>query len=560
MCVSVFLVSRSAYLSLAASLVMTLPDMQTVERHAAVTRSTSGHSAELYASVREAAALLKGEQREVALIFDEVSLVGELAFKVVRGEYRFFGIVDRMDLGPLFGVTPKADRAATEEEVALLKGAMATHALVFQVAELSGAQRPRFRRVCGIHAVASLTADKLHTLFWETVGYLAEDCDLQVVAAVCDGAGCNRLWMKMQSMGPRARGTPDKFTSGMHWVWNHWGPPNSKIFLISDPSHMGKKTRNNMASSDSFGTATRDMMTPDWLVRTVLERLPQPGAPETFVGATVGVEWMIAVFGRLYFLMASGYQSRYTSGDAADDPRIMELTAILKVIRAWYECTELYGRLEGTNATVTHSHFISPHLYYDLQTMVEGFIGLLKYRNDKWGAQGAVRVRCLSQDSLESLFGRLRFACGSGNTLGMFRACHALPLEDERTQERWRRRTALRGSNSAGMHGSGGGGLPDTQRITLPQDFDARLAAALAATAVPMRHRIHWSTLADVQKEDEAKFKAGTRGRFFYWLQTAKQIVLTGFSKMKVGWAIDILRPETRMTLRAKRLGLLAGW
>ena len=70
---------------------------------------------------------------------------------------------------------------------------------------------------------------------------------------------------------------------------------------------------------------------------------------------------------------------------------------------------------------------------------------------------------------------------------------------------------------------------------------------------------IHWST-SDVQKEDEAKFKAGTRGRFFYWLQTAKQIVLTGFSKMKVGWAIDILRPETRMTLRAKRLGLLAGW
>ena len=89
----------------------------------------------------------------------------------------------------------------------------------------------------------------LDTLFWETVGRLAEDCNLQVVAAVCDGAGCNRLWMKMQAMGATARGTPNEFRRGMEWVYNRWGPAGSKIFLISDPSHGGKKSRNNLASS-----------------------------------------------------------------------------------------------------------------------------------------------------------------------------------------------------------------------------------------------------------------------------------------------------------------------
>ena len=245
MCVSVALSSRSAYESLRASLVMALPHIDTVLRHAAVTKSTSGHSAELYESVRVAAAALPEPQREVALIFDEVSLVGELMFKVVRGEYRFFGMVDRHDLSPLFS----AGRLATEEESAALRSGLATHALVFQVAELTGAQRPRFRRVVGIHAVASLTADMLDTLFWETVGYLAEDCGLQVVAAVCDGAGCNRLWMKMQAMGATARGTPNAFVKGMEWVYNRWGPPGSKIFLISDPAHLGKKSRNGFYSS-----------------------------------------------------------------------------------------------------------------------------------------------------------------------------------------------------------------------------------------------------------------------------------------------------------------------
>ena len=309
------------------------------------------------------------------------------------------------------------------------------------------------------------------------------------------------------------------------------------------------------------------MLVPVWLLVAVLASFPPSSTTvrESFVGSTVGAEWYIRVFGRLYFLLASGSQSLYHSADPAVDRRIQELLDVLRILRAWYDCTEHYGRLEGTSPTETHSHFITHQLYYDVQTAIEGLIGLVEYRQARWHGAGPVRVRCLSQDSLESLFGRLRFACGSGNTLGMFRACHALPLEDAKTQERWRRKTALggpavRGNNSGSVRGSGGGGLPDSARITLPDDFDAQTAAALAVTQVPERVPIHWSALADVQKKDEEAFRENRRSRFFYWLQTAKHITLTGFSKMKVGWAIDVLRPETANLLQAIRLGLLKEW
>ena len=39
---------------------------------------------------------MDGPSREVegALLFDEINIVGDVAFKVLRGEYHFFGFVD----------------------------------------------------------------------------------------------------------------------------------------------------------------------------------------------------------------------------------------------------------------------------------------------------------------------------------------------------------------------------------------------------------------------------------------------------------------------------------
>jgi hypothetical protein len=168
----------------------------------------------------------------VSLIFDEVSLVGELTSKVVKGEYKYIGMRDELSQWELFG----APRSATSDEApAALRSALATHALVFQVAELGDSGKPRFRRVVGIHAVGSLVAEQLFKLFWETVANLEEFCGLQVVCSICDGAGCNRLFQKMCVLPAAARGMPNRFEPKRSaWCHNPWASdPNAKIFLMS---------------------------------------------------------------------------------------------------------------------------------------------------------------------------------------------------------------------------------------------------------------------------------------------------------------------------------------
>ena len=67
--------------------------------------------------------------------------------------------------------------------------------------------------------------------------------------------------------------------------------------------------------------------------------------------------------------------------------------------------------------------------------MIEGFCGLVEYREQRW-TKANIRARSCSQDSLESLFGRLRMACGSGQAVSMAKAVQALPREDQRTEVR----------------------------------------------------------------------------------------------------------------------------
>jgi hypothetical protein len=450
-----------------------------------------------------------------------------LAFKIVNNEYVFMGMVDNNDPQPLFG-----QRLATASEVAVLKGVMATHALVFQVAELGESTRPRFRRIVGIHAVTTLTAEQLNVLFWETVGRLAE-IDITVVAAVCDGAGCNRLWMKMQArmhnpvvlgpsrpsslrrgpstlalrgdvlfascvgcaqkMGLDARGTPNEFRAGEYaWTWNRW-KKNSKIWLISDSSHGVKKCTNNFEKSLSHGS-TRDLRVPPFLVQMVLKHFPSPTSrADNFTGASVGEEWFIRVFGRLYFLLGSGRQTLYQTADSTVDSRIAELNAILKILRAWHDYIEHMGRRAGALAKETHSHFLSHQLYYDLQTMIEGFIGLVRDREARWG-QAGVRARNVCQDSLESMFGRLRFACGSGQAVSMFKACHGLPREDERTQVLLRRTRTLAEPMSQVLSPFGRFAGASRTRVSGPGPTRVRAAAATACPTTTASRSTRTST------------------------------------------------------------------
>ena len=231
--------------------------------------------------------------------------------------------------------------------------------------------------------------------------------------------------------------------------------------------------------------------------------------------------------------LGRGNQRLYDTADPARDSRIAELQAILRIVRAWYQWSEHEGQLSGWTAAETHARFLSHQIFYDIQTMIEGFIGLVAYREQRWGA-ASIRARQITQDSLESLFGRLRYSCGGADAVSMARAVRALPREDERTQVRWRQQTAhQRDRFNSGRVGEGFD-LPDRCRIVLPADFDQQLAAALSTTAPAVAgvsaYPIFWKTLSDIVAADEYHFKTYGRARVIYWLSVSRHMVLTGFS------------------------------
>ena len=89
--------------------------------------------------------------------------------------------------------------------------------------------------------------------------------------------------------------------------------------------------------------------------------------------------------------------------------------------------------------------------------MICGFTGLLEYLEKRWGTI-AICARKVNQDSLESLFGHLRFLCGGGSDPSIFKAVHALPLVEsqrdiKRTTARWRSMNSHRRDEGAGARG-----------------------------------------------------------------------------------------------------------
>ena len=95
---------------------------------------------------------------------------------------------------------------------------------------------------------------------------------------------------------------------------------------------------------------------------------------------------------------------------------MQELRDILALVRAWHAYNAARPNLAaGQKSARGFSH----QLLWDTQIMIEGFLGLLSDLQVRHGSF-IVRVRMLNQDSLESMFGRIRMACGSGNdVLGM---------------------------------------------------------------------------------------------------------------------------------------------
>ena len=111
---------------------------------------------------------------------------------------------------------------------------LASHALVYYVRGLASDLKFSF----AFFATRGVTAYQIMTTFWEAVAILELTCKLPVIAAVSDGASCNRKFYKMHDMLD-GKGGADV----VHCTINLFAL-DRYIWFFSDAPHLLKTTRN----------------------------------------------------------------------------------------------------------------------------------------------------------------------------------------------------------------------------------------------------------------------------------------------------------------------------
>jgi len=509
--------------------------------------------------------------------------------------YEFHGLAAQSALETLFPTGAKTDATSAQ----CVNGALATHALVFQVTSTGRGGR-RLQRVVGVHPVHDCTADLLHDLFWETVANLTIHASLETVAAICDGASVNRLFIKMNTSDLK-RGTPNHFIQA--WCWNQVRP-RRKLFFIADPAHGLKKPANNWEKSHVSDEHGNHMYMPEPFVHAILSQVVQPladvqiaarareaadaaeglcaaAAPDSISGLaarTQGEEAFIYLFGRVYehFVDAKPYMAK-SKEQLERDARVIELRFLLKVLRGWHT----YNATVDVGATVPAAERakwgVSHQLFFDFQLEIEGFLGLLHDQLERHGSV-CLLPRRLSQDSLESLFGCLRYACGGGNHPELLKVANGVRATEERIAAKRRvngqrkrkqnsgredekptrmasweaqRATAKRqAANAAITEAVGPHARLRRWHLSEPPGFEASWQLHLQPGAQPaVAHPISWATMKQLQVWDQ-ETHFGTKA--FHKL-TPTHFDRRGALKMNMGIVIDIFSRETARGLRMLR-------
>ena len=93
-CTDVYRRNPAAYEHMSKGGFLKLPHADTCRKRAARIQVSSGESPELYEALKKRLAGWPPERCELALLFDEINIVGDIAFKVINKEYNFFGFID----------------------------------------------------------------------------------------------------------------------------------------------------------------------------------------------------------------------------------------------------------------------------------------------------------------------------------------------------------------------------------------------------------------------------------------------------------------------------------
>ena len=207
------------------------------------------------------------------------------------------------------------------------------------------------------------------------------------------------------------------------------------------------------------------------------------------MGSTAALEAYLRVFARLWELLGKGDALPYFTGDAAKDSRIGELHDILAWTRAWMEWNERADLGPGEHARASYG--LSHQLFYDIQSCIEGTVGLLCDLEKRWCHHGGVLLllRKINQDSLESFFGAVRQALGGARDVSIKSVLDATRVVQLRRQDRQKMLANKRKRNAGGRSERVVNAARKKQRAAVikavGQGAEPAAAAAAAATSTP---------------------------------------------------------------------------
>ncbi|KAK3747781.1 hypothetical protein QZH41_010671, partial [Actinostola sp. cb2023] len=353
---------------------------------------------------------------------------GEDVEMVVKdGKHRLVGFVD---LGKIHDDMQTLSGASEEPK-------LASHVLQFIFLGDSG-----FRFPIAQFPSSSCTASGLQFIFWNGVKKMLET-GFTIYYCILDGAEVNRQFIKIH------------FTDENEAINNRFICPNPynyscpMVFLM-DPKHNFKKLRNNILKSVIDGSSTRCLtigtnhilwehfrnafnydqgsfsmsfnekltaehfdLTPaskmrNHLAEDVLDKKMlslmkaykdhlrnKPGQNENSLDATIALlnhsSKMVQLFNDKYTL------------SSVTDSRLKELRQFLKFIDDWKCSTEGDAK-----------KFISPKLYFDLQSMVHGFQAIVSIKT-MFHQSAIVKPGIINQDVVENHFCQIRACNGQNN-------------------------------------------------------------------------------------------------------------------------------------------------
>ena len=312
---------------------------------------------------------------------------------------------------------------------------VATHCLQIYIRSIMS----RFSRPLMFLATKNISGHELASVVWEAVSALQTKCNFTVSCVIADGNTVNRKMM--EEMNNLKLSISYKCLN----IYN----TKHHIYLISDPPHLLKTTRNNIAASRNGGTKRlqyrelfilwdhflkvphmyesdelrctklgnahfaltgysrmRVCYAAQLLSRSVCQLMRHRGGPEM-----EGSAWLAGLMNKWFDLMNTrlkyGYNNDLAPYRSIDDPRLNWMsTSFVGELQSWKDS------IAATTQAALEKKFLSRQTYVGLlmtsKAMPELIIFLLK--NSPPGSY--VLSNRINQDPLEAFFGHIRKSGG----------------------------------------------------------------------------------------------------------------------------------------------------